>query len=75
MAKAKGNIDPDTGEELVDVIVAFDPADMSRNGKPDKLPASRAALLVNEGRVRYADPDSAPPSNLVVTPAAESAKG
>lgn len=75
MAKTSKSVDPDTGENLVEVIIAFDPADMSRNGSTDRVPAGKAAQMVNEGRARYADPESAPPSNLVASPAAESAKG
>ncbi len=64
--KAKTKADAEEG--TVEVIIAFDPNDMSRNGTTDRVLASKAAQMVYEGRARYADPDNAPPSNLVVTP-------
>ncbi len=45
-------MDP-SDEGLVDIVIAFDPENMARNGTLDRVPAARATQMVNEGRARY----------------------
>lgn len=42
-------------EKKIDVIIALDPENPSRQGKKESLPASEAYNLIQTGRARAAD--------------------
>jgi hypothetical protein len=42
-------------DDKIKVIIAFDPADRTREGKTEELSAAEAHNLVSTGRARYAD--------------------
>ncbi len=60
---------PVSDEGMVEVIIAFDPDDMTRNGTTDRLPRPRAQQLVNEGRARWVNAADAAPGDSTLAPA------